>query len=298
MESDMGRDEIAAGEELAGPVERLADRGGLSMLRLHGPGGASVDVCAQGAHVLSWRDASGHERLFLSPRAKFAPGAAIRGGVPVVFPQFSGRGVLPKHGLVRGLPWRFEGATSDVTSARIVFVLVDDESTRAVWPHAFEARLEAVLGARSLAIGLHIRNTGGTAFAFTAALHSYLAVEDLADAQVHGLEGRPYEDAAGGGGWRVQGREALRFDGELDRVYPEVREPLVLETPGDRLRVEAEGFPDVVVWNPGAALAASLPDLGADQASRFACIEAGAILKPVVLAAGGTWQGWQRLRTD
>lgn len=277
-------------------LDRLPDRHGLGVLRLQGPSGAVVEICEQGAHVLSWRDATGVERLFLSPLARFAPGAAIRGGVPVVFPQFSGRGVLPKHGFARGLPWRILSASSDPTSARLRFVLTDDPDTLALWPHAFEACLEVVLEADALEIALEVRNTGGAAFAFTAALHGYLAVDDLRGVGVHGLEGRPYEDAADAGQWRMQDPGALRFDGELDRVYPEVSGPVLLEERGRRLHVSAGGFPDVVVWNPGPTLAAGLADLGAGQHLHFACIEAAAVLKPVVLAPEGTWKGWQRLR--
>lgn len=287
-----------AGGGLAPCVERLPDRHGLGVLRLQGPAGAVVEVCAQGAHVLSWRDGSGVERIFLSPLARFAPGVAIRGGVPVVFPQFAGRGVLPKHGLARGLPWRLAAASGDEASARLEFALADDAGTRALWPHAFDMRLVLVLESDALEIRLLLRNPGEAAFSFTAALHGYLAVQDLGAARVHGLEGLPYEDAAGGGDWRVQGQQALHFDGELDRVYPEVRRPLVLDEPGRRLHLSAGGFPDVVVWNPGPTLAAGLADLGAGQHRRFACIEAAAVIKPVVLAPGATWTGWQRLRVE
>lgn len=277
-------------------VQRLPDRNGLGVLRLQGPGGAALEVCEQGAHVLSWRDASGVERLFLSPLAHFAPGVAIRGGVPVVFPQFASRGVLPKHGLARGVPWRAGQAACDETSARLSFVLADDPATRSLWPHAFEARLDLVLEADALELRLAVRNTGDAAFAFTAALHGYLAVDDLGGVRLHGLEDRPFEDAADGGRWRVQGPDALRFDGEVDRVYPEVAGPLWLEEAGRRMQLSMGGFPDVVVWNPGPRLAAGLGDLGAGQHLRFACIEAAAVIKPMVLAPDGTWQGWQRLR--
>ena len=281
--------------KLPAGVERLPAREGLALLRLHGAGGSHADIAVQGAQVLSWRDASGRERLYLSPRARFSPGQAIRGGVPVVFPQFSGRGALPKHGFVRGLDWRFDGASIDASSSRLVLVLQDNAVTRALWPHAFGLRLEVVLGAQSLDVTLQVHNRGTAPFAFTAALHSYLAVETIDRVELHGLSGRPFEDAAGGGDWRVQSEAALRFEGETDRVFPEVHAPLTLAEGEHRLQISAAGFPDVVVWNPGTDLAGSLADLGSEQAARFACVEAACVLKPVLLPPGGTWQGGQRL---
>ena len=91
------------------------DFNGLPCVRLRGANGASALIALHGAQLLSWKTghssvgdapADGRERLFLSERARFAEGAAIRGGVPVIFPQFAGRGPLPKHGFARTLPWR------------------------------------------------------------------------------------------------------------------------------------------------------------------------------------------------
>jgi glucose-6-phosphate 1-epimerase len=67
--------------------------------------GARVEACTHGAQVTSWKPASGEERLFLSDRSTFAPDAAIRGGVPIIFPQFGGMGALPKHGFARVVEW-------------------------------------------------------------------------------------------------------------------------------------------------------------------------------------------------
>ena len=73
-------------------------------LRLRLPCGDTAWVALQGAQVLSWV-ASGRERLYLSPKTLLDGQSAIRGGVPVCFPQFNQRGPLPKHGFVRNLPW-------------------------------------------------------------------------------------------------------------------------------------------------------------------------------------------------
>ena len=68
--------------------------------------GARFEAYLHGAHVTSWRAAGDdEERLFVSAAAKFEDGLAIRGGIPVCFPQFADQGPLPMHGLVRTVPW-------------------------------------------------------------------------------------------------------------------------------------------------------------------------------------------------
>lgn len=265
-------------------------------LRLHGPAGVRVDVNESGAQVCSWVDAQGRERLFLSPNAVFESGQAIRGGVPVIFPQFAGRGALAKHGFARILPWcAGNGETFDDGRSGLRLTLDSSEATRTLWPFEFAASLDLRLGVDSLEIRLDVYNRGETTLAFTAALHSYLAVPDLAEVVLSGLAGRPYEDVADGGAWRVQAESGLRFDGEVDRVYPQVNGPLHLVSAQQQLRIESEGFRDVVVWNPGPELAAGLADLGAGQHRHFVCVEAASVVTPVVLAPGGSWSGRQRL---
>ena len=50
------------------------------------PTGESVDVLLYGATIISWKDAKGEEKLWLSEAAKVDGTKAVRGGVPLVFP--------------------------------------------------------------------------------------------------------------------------------------------------------------------------------------------------------------------
>lgn len=262
---------------------------GTRCVRLRGEDGACAVVALHGAHLLSWIPADGRERVFLSERARYDDGAAIRGGVPVVFPQFAARGPLPKHGFARTLPWRLAGAAE-----RATFELADSAAT-AAWPHAFVARVHIALADASLTVTLEIENQGPDAFAFTAALHSYLAVDDLEATALHGLQGCAYEDSAGGGAMREQAVEALRFEREVDRIYAAPARPLELREGTRRLAIGQHGFPDTVVWNPGAALAATIGDLAPGDHRRFVCVEAGLVLRPLTLVPGARWAGAQRL---
>jgi len=50
------------------------------------PSGESVTVLLYGATVISWKDAEGQEKLWLSEAAKLDGSKAVRGGIPLVFP--------------------------------------------------------------------------------------------------------------------------------------------------------------------------------------------------------------------
>lgn len=50
------------------------------------PTGESVEVLLHGATVLSWKDAAGNEKLWLSESAVLDGSKPVRGGIPLVFP--------------------------------------------------------------------------------------------------------------------------------------------------------------------------------------------------------------------
>lgn len=53
------------------------------------PTGESVDILLIGATVLSWKDAAGDEKLWLSKDTKLDGSKGVRGGIPLVFPVHS-----------------------------------------------------------------------------------------------------------------------------------------------------------------------------------------------------------------
>lgn len=258
------------------------------------PAGDEAVIALHGAQVLSWRTADGTERLYLSPKAVFDGKTAIRGGVPVCFPQFNDRGPLPKHGFARNLPWQPAGEAASAQEARVSLQLRDSLATRTLWPAAFEATLEAVLTPGALRVGLQVRNTGSEALSFTVALHTYLRVEDAAQARLQGLAGAAYWDAVDGD-HRTQTEQTPSFGGEVDRVY---RAPAA-QAAGLRLGPlairQSGSFADTVVWNPGPVRGAAIGDLPPHGWRQMLCVEAAQAEEPVVLAAGASWHGWQAL---
>jgi len=268
--------------------------GGLPRVRLAAPDGAQAEIYLQGAHVTSWRPSGGVERLFLSAKADFRPGAALRGGVPVIFPQFSSLGPLTKHGFARTAPWGFVSFETEADSATAWFQLRDSEATRQLWPHAFLAELSVTVGGPRLEVALGVTNTGEQPFAFTAALHTYLRVADIQAVAIDNLAGVHFIDQRQDGE-HVQAEPELEFRGEVDRLYLNAPDQVVVREPDRITRVEKVGFPDCVIWNPGAELGAKLVDLEPEGYRRMVCVESAAAGAPVRLEPSARWRAAQRV---
>ena len=260
--------------------------------------GDSVLICLQGAQVLSWFSA-GQERLFLSPLAAHDGNSAIRGGIPVCFPQFNQRGPLVKHGFARVMNWQGDAQAGQPLpggGVQITLSLSDTEATRAVWPHEFEAQLLVQLRPGALSVTLQVHNRGKADLPFTAALHSYLRVQQVEQATLHGLDGLQYWNAVADTHPVQAG--AVHFGAETDCVFPRAEHALRLAHAQQAVLQISQDAPwaETVVWNPGAALCATLKDMQADSWQHMLCVEAAAINQPVALHPGQHWQAAQTLQ--
>lgn len=274
-------------------IETIAFHG-IEAIRLSGPRGASAVVSRLGGQVLSWVTPDGRERLFLSERAVFEGNTPIRGGVPVCFPQFAGLGALPKHGFLRTRSWEISGQNLGDDYAMVSLRVADDEASRKIWPHPFAAEITVVLEANRLDLELAIENTGSAELAFTGALHTYLRVVQVEDVALEGLYGFHFRDATRDNAVVRDSGIELTVDAEIDRTYRDARRPLLLQAGNLSLGIHAEGFPDVVVWNPWVEKCAALPDMAPDGWRRMLCVEAAAT-RPQTVAPGETWSGRQTL---
>lgn len=267
---------------------------GIEALRLNGPRGASAIISKLGAQVLSWVPPDGKERLFLSDKAVFDGSVAMRGGVPVCFPQFAELGDLPKHGFVRTRAWSVCTERAGDDFALVTMEISSDDATLALWPHAFHAELSLMLEADRIDMELCITNTGGTALSFTAALHSYLRVAQVEEAVLEGLKGLEYCDSLSDAGNALETRPELTVDREVDCVYFNAKRPQLLHSGKQTLAMQNQGFPDVVVWNPFVERCAELKDMPANGWRHMLCVEAAAT-RPIDLPAGEEWYGRQTL---
>jgi glucose-6-phosphate 1-epimerase len=249
-----------------------------------------------GAHVTRWRP-SGHEDvLWLSPRAEYRAGKAIRGGIPICFPWFAGhkpadRPDAPSHGLVRTAAWRIDATARDGDDTVLTF---------ATDLPPFTLRYTVRFG-DALDFALAVTNSSDARAAFEVALHSYFTVGDITRVEVAGLSGADYENTVGGAGTRhTQGTAPLTFAGETDFIYATtsgctIRDPALSRT----IRVDKRGSASTVVWNPWAGKARTMGDFGDDAWPGMLCVEPGNIApNAVALDPGGSHTTAGRLRVQ
>lgn len=277
-------------------------------VELHLPAGDSAAIALQGAQVLSWRTADGRERLYLSPKAVLGGSMAIRGGIPVCWPQFNQRGPLAKHGFARLLDWRVVHQEQKQDVARAVLRLQDTDvpqrlthsaNWEPLWPHGWRIELHVALHPGRLEVALHVHNTGSTLMPFTVALHSYLAVDDVTALTIDGADGLTYWDAVPGAQpTHPQQQGAITFAGEVDRVYPALQPAALRDGPHALQASQTASMAQTVVWSPGAALSRTLVDLPRNDWQRFVCVEAAQIDTPVLLQPGEVWHGGQVLQVQ
>lgn len=223
-------------------------------------------VALQGAHLIAWQPTGEEPVIWLSDATAFEEGIAIRGGVPICWPWFGPAG-KPSHGFARISTFELDSCREDEQGAELTFRLRADERTKALWPHEFELFVRFRL---DQACEITLQADGD--YESTGALHSYFSVGDIEGVAVSGL-GVPYLDKVA----ETQGRQdgALTFPGRIDRVYTEPEEFSRIDDParGRTIGVRHHHNSDVVAWNPGPELSASMADLTDDGYREFVCVE-------------------------
>nr|GLL20222.1 putative glucose-6-phosphate 1-epimerase [Ipomoea trifida]GMC58387.1 putative glucose-6-phosphate 1-epimerase [Ipomoea batatas]GMC64948.1 putative glucose-6-phosphate 1-epimerase [Ipomoea batatas]GMC68569.1 putative glucose-6-phosphate 1-epimerase [Ipomoea batatas]GMD25706.1 putative glucose-6-phosphate 1-epimerase [Ipomoea batatas] len=294
---------MAASSSEKGPVELCKGINGLDKVVLREVRGSSAEVYFYGAHVTSWKNEHGEEMLFVSSKAIFKPPKAIRGGIPICFPQFSNLGPLEQHGFARNRVWTVDKDPPPVppnSRAFIDLILKPSEDDLKIWPHSYEFRLRVTLGpAGDLMLTSRIRNTNtdGKPFTFTFAYHTYLSVSDICEVRVEGLETLDYLDNLQNRERFTEQGDAITFEGEVDKIYLSTPTKIaILDHEKKRTFViRKDGLPDAVVWNPWDKKAKAMADFGDDEYKHMLCVEAAAVEKAITLKPGEEWRGRQEL---
>jgi glucose-6-phosphate 1-epimerase len=258
-------------------------------------GGIAGELYLQGAQVTAWHPPGEQPVLFTSPNAVFAPGKAIRGGIPIIFPWFGPNRHVPappQHGFARTATWHLDGVETAGESLTLTLSLGDVEVGSQFWPEPFRATY-TVTFARTLSLRLAVENRAAHLIVFEQALHSYFAVSDIMAVAISGLADTMYLDKTQAGRRERETASLVTVGAETDRVYLNTPARCAIEDRNWRRRVviEKNGAASTVLWNPWGEKAAAMVDLG-DRAWRgMVCVETGNIAdNKVRLAAGDEHQ--------
>lgn len=291
----------------------VAGLNGLQKVILRTPSGYTAEVYTHGAHITKWTTPSGEDILFCSKQAIFSPPTAIRGGVPVCFPQFGDMGPCKaQHGFARNST--FEVTASTPFSVRMVLrsPTGDGSMLSPEFPAPFELTINVtVTDDAKLHQEMVVKNTAAEGdasaapFSFTAALHTYFRLHNgIASASIEGLQGVKYLDSLQARKECIEENKTITFPGEVDRIYCGAPDELQIVDGGQdgkeeeerRVAVDKNGFNDVVVWNPAAEKAKKMKDFGDEEWKDMVCLEvAQAGSGAVELAPGKQWVGTQTL---
>jgi D-hexose-6-phosphate mutarotase len=236
---------------------------------------STATVALQGGQVLSWAPRGQPGVLWSSSAARLGNGRAFRGGIPVCWPWFGPHpsgGSFPAHGFVRTMTWAVDAAEAGNDAAILRLAPVLGEEERKLWPEDAAVSVEIRAGA-DLQVTLSTENAGERALQITQALHTYLAVGNIEDVRVLGLDGRSFVDQLTRE-VRAQGGE-IAIGEEVDRIYFDTANEVVVrdESLRRRIRIAKDGSQSTVVWNPWIEKSARLADMTADGYKHMLCIE-------------------------
>ncbi|WP_117314813.1 D-hexose-6-phosphate mutarotase [Chromatocurvus halotolerans] len=272
-------------------ITRIEDRPGLPELILR-HGDAYLRLSLQGAHITNYSPAGQDNLLWVSNSARYQPGTAIRGGIPLCWPWFGANPdlpVRPQHGFARTR--RFEVLSQQVDTQQASVILgLDASSEFPEWDGAARLEVEIRLSGH-LWMELRTTNVSDRELAVGVGLHGYFRVADCLAAVLPAVTGLDYQDKTADFARRTQ-TAPLRIDGEVDRVYIDPPSMIELHDPGhpSRLRIQAWGHTDLVVWNPGPDIARALGDFDDGGYRNMVCLEpALALDRRRRLAAGASF---------
>ncbi len=269
--------ELNANHAIKGVLEFVEQAPGVILAQI-GNEYATASVSLYAGQVLTFQPAGAAPVLWLSETAFYVPGKAIRGGIPVCWPWFgphAGDSSKPAHGFVRTAQWNVVGSRQlEDGQTELTLQIVDNEATRALWPHAFELTLTVTVG-EHLDVTLTTRNTGKEAFEISEALHTYFNVGDIRQIGVLGLEEAAFLDKVDGGKEKTQ-HGPVQFVGETDNVYLNTLGSNAITDPvlERSIILGKSGSHTTVVWNPWEGKCAKMADTPADGWEKMVCVEA------------------------
>jgi len=240
---------------------------------------AQAVISTFAGQVLSWHPFNeAHDVLFVSKKAFFESGKAIKGGIPICWPWFGsdpeakGRG---SHGFVRNRQWQVistqaddNGSNTSVTMQANISDVPED-----IWPYQSEVKIHIEVSDK-LKVMLSTRNTGQQIIPLTQALHTYFRVNDISRVSVSGFDQLNYIDTIDENSQKTQSGD-VNFDSEVDRIYTGVSSNLIIEDDSlnRKINIQTQGSKSAIIWNPWLEKSKAMPDFGQEEYRQMLCVE-------------------------
>jgi len=141
-----------------------------------------------------------------------------------------------------------------------------------------------------LEIELETSNEGQAPFTFEEALHTYLAVGDVRQASVSGLENTVFIDKTDGFKRKRLDREPLRIAKETDQVHLISQAACTVFDPvwSRRIIVEKSGRDSTVIRDPWVDKTKGMSDMAGDGWKQMICVETANAADNAVRLSPGT----------
>jgi glucose-6-phosphate 1-epimerase len=257
---------------------------------------AVAEVFIQGAQLTRYQRVGEKPLLFLSDDCSYKEGSALRGGIPICWPWFgdiaknpeSVQQMLPEasrtdamtHGFVRSQQWQVDSIITPTDQLTIIELSYSVNSENPLWPYSTQLSYRIEIGER-LSASLLVKNTGDQVFAFSGALHSYIAVNHIDSVSIQGFDQVPYIDALDD--WQLKTQhDTIEFTAELDRIYHTSCGPAVVSDANRKVTVASTGSNSTVIWNPWIDKSQQLSQFQDAEYQRMLCIETANVMDDVI----------------
>lgn len=234
-----------------------------------------ASISLYGGHVLSWQPKDQKEVFWLSKKAVYQEGKAIRGGIPLCWPWFGAHWLDPKnkagnHGFARQQTWQVESIDISAEQVNIVLTL-HVEQQHVLWPNKALLKQYLTFG-EHFGQRLEITNLSESQAQYTGALHSYFCVSDPKNINIEGLSELPFADKLTGQTKVVE--KFIDGIGPVDRIYQGNKTLQIIDTQWQRIiEIAPQNSQQWVFWNPGHETAEQMADVHENAEQEFVCLE-------------------------
>ncbi|EYU37385.1 hypothetical protein MIMGU_mgv1a025963mg [Erythranthe guttata] len=254
----------------------------------------SVEVFLSNAQIISWTNSNGEELLFVSQESTFKYKDPIRGGMSICFPTFLNNGRIESP--ITG-DWNIDNSLSEpMEKASVDLILKLGVRDRTKWPR-FEFRVTFELGdPGDLSVTSRIKNVDkNMPFTFKFAYQTYLAVSNIRDISIKGLNNVEYINYQDNNRFTERaGEDPIYIESEVDRAYvkiPPLKSIAVRDHVRNRTFIIAKNeLPDFVLWNPWENTGDAMADMRRGDYRRMLCVGGGAVESEITLNPNEEWK--------